>query len=290
MPKGYGRIMTHVPALPDPDLLRQFGLTQPRRVAQTPVASIWQVVRADGTHAALKIYHQGDIKDEGPGMDLLSALQGEGAARVYAASDTAILLEWLDGRTLGDLTRAGDDVTATRALVQVANALHNARITPPDTLIPLQSNFEALRMARFQRDCPTSVRETIRKSAALAEELLAQQTNIHPLHGDLHHDNIKGSARGFLAFDAKGVLGDRLYDLANAMRNPVGAADVYTNPSVIAQRADIMAAAFQASRTDLLRWAAAHAGLSLAWTYGGKFGLAAAEEVRLIDTLLCAID
>lgn len=282
--------MTDALALPDPALLRQFSVSQPRHVAQTAIANVWKVKYHDGACAALKIYTGDATKDEAPGIDLLAAWNGTGAACLYGRTDAAVLMEWLDGPSLGDMVRAGDDTTATHELVAVANTLHSTRLTPPATLMPLEDRFQALLTARFQADCPPRIGAALRKAAALAEDLLIRQTDIRPLHGDLHHDNIKGSARGYLAFDAKGVLGDRLYEVANAMRNPIGAEAIYTDSAVIAKRADILSAAFNADRSDLLRWAAAHAGLSLAWTFGGTIGTEAADGTKLIDTLLAAIN
>jgi streptomycin 6-kinase len=40
------------------------------------------------------------------------------------------------------------------------------------------------------------------------------------LHGDIHHRNIRQSARGWLAFDPKGLVGERTYDCANTLCNP----------------------------------------------------------------------
>jgi streptomycin 6-kinase len=42
------------------------------------------------------------------------------------------------------------------------------------------------------------------------------------VHGDLHHYNIVRSARGFLAIDPKPFLGDREYDVASFLWNPIG--------------------------------------------------------------------
>jgi streptomycin 6-kinase len=58
------------------------------------------------------------------------------------------------------------------------------------------------------------------RAAALAEELLADPRDIRVLHGDLQHYNIHQSPRGWLAFDPKGLVGERTYDCANALCNP----------------------------------------------------------------------
>jgi streptomycin 6-kinase len=58
------------------------------------------------------------------------------------------------------------------------------------------------------------------RAAALAEGLLADPRDVRALHGDLQHYNIRQSPRGWLAFDPKGLVGERTYDCANALCNP----------------------------------------------------------------------
>jgi streptomycin 6-kinase len=58
------------------------------------------------------------------------------------------------------------------------------------------------------------------RSAALAERLLSDPREVRVLHGDIHHRNIRQSARGWLAFDPKGLVGERTYDCANTLYNP----------------------------------------------------------------------
>lgn len=58
-------------------------------------------------------------------------------------------------------------------------------------------------------------------SCFIAEQLLSDHQKTRVLHGDIHHYNIKNSPRRWLAFDPKGVIGERTYDCANALCNPV---------------------------------------------------------------------
>lgn len=41
------------------------------------------------------------------------------------------------------------------------------------------------------------------------------------LHGDLYPDNILSSQRGWLVIDPKGVIGEREFELAAFLRNPI---------------------------------------------------------------------
>jgi streptomycin 6-kinase len=95
--------------------------------------------------------------------------------------------------------------------------------------------------------------------------LLAHPQNVVPLHGDVHHGNIlDGGARGWLAIDPKGVLGERAFDYANLFRNP----DAYFagEPDRLRRRVDIVARAASLEPKRLLTWILAYAGLGAAWT------------------------
>ncbi|KIC49057.1 aminoglycoside phosphotransferase family protein [Tateyamaria sp. ANG-S1] len=270
----------------DPRLLTEFNVTDPQHVTETPIASIWRVKQADGTFACLKRYKDDDLRDEAPGFDLLTAQDGVGAVRIYRQHGAAILMEWLDGPSLGDMARNGDDAQATHILGDVAQELHKADVTPPHSLDPLPNRFKALFAATFTPDCPPQVRATVQAARRLATDLLAKQTNIRALHGDLHHDNVRGSARGFLAFDAKGVLGEPTFELANAFRNPLGSDTLFSDPAVILRRAEQWSAALNVTQSYMLSWAAAYSALSLSWTHNSVFGPDVAKDMTLIDTFL----
>lgn len=275
---------------PEPSLLTAFQVTDARHVTDTPIASLWRVKRADGTTACLKCYTDDDLRDEAPGFELLTALDGQGAVRIFDRNGAAILMEWLEGPSLGDMVRQGDDAQATQILGDVAQQVHQNRIDPPHSLDPLPHRFEALFAATVTPDCPSGVQHTVRATRQLAQRLLANQTNIRPLHGDLHHDNVRGSDRGFLAFDAKGVLGEATFELANAFRNPVGSDALFSDPAVILRRAAQWSAALNVAQTHLLSWAAAYSALSLSWTHKGVFGPDVIEDVQLIDTFLTLME
>lgn len=272
--------------IPSSALLERLAVQNPHHVTDTPIARIWRVTRSNGSFAALKIYSGDNLQDEAPGFDLLAAQNGQGAAYLYGRAGSAVLMEWLDGPLLGDLTRAGRDQEASEVLIDTANRLHRMPVTPIESLDPLNNRFRALFDARFTADCPAGTEATIRRAGDLATQLLSVQVNIRPLHGDLHHDNIKGSKRGYLAFDAKGVLGERTFELANAFRNPLGSEALSGQPDTILKRAAIWSAGLDVPQNHLLSWAAAYSALSLSWTYKSVFGPECSKDVAFIDTIL----
>src|SRR5690606_27850285 len=103
------------------------------------------------------------------------------------------------------------------------------------------------------------------EAATLAGRLLDAQSDIRPLHGDLHHDNILEGPRGWLAIDPKGVLGDPAFDAANLFFNPLDRADLCMNPERIASMADVFARRLRLNPRHVLDHAFAYGCLSSAW-------------------------
>jgi streptomycin 6-kinase len=255
-------------------LLTDWSLTNPRLLAKTHTSHIWQVTRKDGTEAALKLLHPGE-EEERIGFDLLQAWAGQGAVRIYARNDHAILMELCPGPSLGDMVRAGHDTRATQTLADVIRALHAPRLP---SLQPLASRMSPLLRAASSGP--------IGAAAHLAEHLLQTTTVESALHGDLHHDNILQSTRGWLAIDPKGVYGDPAYECANAFRNPEGAGELIFDPTRIATMADLFAERLGHNRQRLLNWAAAHCALSIFWSR--ESGKDPACDLRLLPILLNA--
>lgn len=281
-----------MPNAPTPPMaiIRHFAVTNPRFITETAIAEIWKVRRSDGSLAALKVYKNGDMQDEAPGFTLLNTWDGNGAARLYAQTNGAVLLEWLEGPSLGDLVGDGRDTEATEILGRVATQLHLKPVAQTNAFGRLHDEFAPLITAECSDDCADVTRHVIQSAQRIATQLLATQSDIRPLHRDLHHDNIRGSARGYLAFDAKGVIGERCFELANAFRNPIGAEALYSDPTVIKRRLATWSQAFDVPPRRLLLWAAAHSALSLAWTYNGLFCHASKAEIALVKTFLDLAD
>lgn len=276
------------PQSPDRALLTALNISAPSLIEQTAIATIWKVCRPDRSFAALKIYPAKGMGAEGVGFDFLQALDGNAAARVYARTAHAALIEWLDGPSLGDLTRAGHDITANAALVDVALRMHATSLNAALQLPTLKDRFAALFNLRFGDRCSPEAKFNLTRCKALANDLLTSQRDVRPLHGDLHHDNIRLGTRGYCAFDAKGVFGERSYELANAFRNPKGAAETVRNPARITHLATSWAVTFDIDQHRLLSWAAVKCALSIAWRTGGT--VQSDDELTLLALFLRLLD
>ncbi len=238
--------------LPPSGLMTRWRLTAPVLMADTPRSRVWQVAQ-DDQKAVLKVLKPGGA-DEEPGMALMRWYEGRGAAQVLALGEGALLMERLEPRSLGDVARGGRDAAATVALCDVIGALHRDRPAPPPGLQPLALRFR-----------PLIDSDPAGRVATMARELLASTTVEAALHGDLHHDNILHSPRGWLVIDPKGVRGDPAYEPSNAFRNPEGAEGLALQPGRIARLADAFAGRLELSARRVLGWAAAHAALSIIW-------------------------
>jgi streptomycin 6-kinase len=216
-------------------------------------------VRHDGQPAMLKIAREAE---ERRGGLLMRWRDGDGAALVLAHDDDALLLERAVGdRSLTAMARDGKDDEASRILCDVAARLHAPRNRPVPDLIPLSTWFAELEPAAARHG------GILARAAAVARELLAHPREVGALHGDLHHGNVLDfGARGWLAIDPKGLIGERGFDYANIFRNPD--LEIATAPGRLARQATIIAEAARLDRARLLRWVFAYAGLSAAWLLG----------------------
>jgi streptomycin 6-kinase len=221
---------------------------------ETPSSRLLPVRRA-GTALMLKL---SQAEEERFGGLLLLWWNGDGAVRIIAHHDEALLMERADGPiSLAAMARGGGDDAASTIFCAVAARLHAPRATPPPGLIPLETRFRALFAAAGQGG-------PFAAAATVAAELLAEPQDVCVLHGDLHHGNVlDGGARGFLAVDPKRLHGERGFDFANLFCNP--GADVALAPGRLARQLGVVAKAADLEPRRLLRWIAAYAGLSAAW-------------------------
>ncbi|MGQ3290863.1 MAG: aminoglycoside phosphotransferase family protein, partial [Shinella sp.] len=162
------------------------------------------------------------------------------------------------------LVAHGDD-DATRIAAEVLAEYHRPSDTPPpEGLQPLSRYFASL-FDKAERDRREGVASPFAEAAALAEALMADQRDIRPLHGDLHHENIVSGPRGWLAIDPAGLIGDAALDAANMFSNPLDRFDLTRNEERVASMAGIFAETLRRDVRTILRYAFAYGCLSAAW-------------------------
>lgn len=199
------------------------------------------------------------IPEEKFGGRLMRWWDGDGAARIYAHDDDAVLIERAQGKqSLLAMALNGEDDEASRIICETISSLHKPRDKRFPDLVPLDHRFRALEPAARSHG------GILRTCAAIAKNLLSESKDVVALHGDIHHGNILDfEDGGWLAIDPKGLRGERGYDYANLFCNP----DLATTqaPERLRRQLPIAAAESGLSPERLLRWIIAHAGLSASW-------------------------
>ena len=237
------------------EYLKRWALVPDGDPIVTPFSRLLPV-RQHGAPAMLKI---GMEAEEKLGSRLMVWWDGQGAARVLAHDDDALLLERAMGSSsLSDFARDGRDDEATRILCAAIAKLHAVKKQPPPDLVALVKWFADL--------WPFAAKHggVWTRSAEVARELLAAPQDAVVLHGDIHHDNVLDfGAHGWLAIDPKRLIGERGFDYANIFCNPDYA--TATAPERLLDRVTIVAEEAGLARTRLLKWILAWAGLSAAW-------------------------
>lgn len=263
--------------------MKAWDLSSPSLLAETPTSNLFIVTHA-GTRSVLKLLTPAG-GEERTGALALRHFDGRGAVRLLRSDDHAQLLEYAGGDDLTGMVSSGQDEHATAIIADVINILHENVAPPPAGITPLRRWFRALfaqaEVARHRGNDSIYVR-----AAAVAEQALVQPLAPRVLHGDIHHENIRMSARGWLAFDPKGLYGERTYDLANTLCNPrlsfgVDAADERR----ILRNAGILAECCGIDRRRVMLFLYLYACLSASWSIedgGLASGLANIREIAAI--------
>jgi streptomycin 6-kinase len=230
-----------------------------------PFSSNWSQLLPVRRGETLLMLKAAMSEQEVAGSIALEWFDGEGAARVVARRDDALLMERLFAPTgLADLAQTQGDRAAFEILCQVAHKLHSAANRLPFAgLVPVERWFEALGRAA------ESSGGFFTKAAAIFDALLASQGPRVPLHGDLHHGNAMQRPSGeWVAIDPKGLLGERTLDYAMMPfvdpQSETGIGDC----EGIASRASVVAEFAGVEEERLLSWSFCQAALYGAWFTG----------------------
>jgi streptomycin 6-kinase len=248
--------------------------------AQTRTSTLWRATNPEFGPVVLKILTPYGA-DETFGFDLMQKVAGHGMARLFARETGAALMEYLSGPSLAEKVRGGDDLGAAEIIADVARDIGAANIAG---LMPLNRHLELLLLGDFA-SLPTHLHPIMQKARAICVELLKADDR-RALHGDLHHDNILDSARGWRAIDAKGLVGDPAYEFANAFRNPEDCQPVACRTDRIMALAQIFAEKSGISVGRILQWAVAHCACSLLWS--SENGDDLADDTVLLPILFTA--
>ncbi|CUH77604.1 aminoglycoside phosphotransferase family protein [Tropicibacter naphthalenivorans] len=256
------------------DAIEGFALTEVTALTNTPHAQLYKALGIDGAPCVLKLYREGHFGNEASGIALMN-LWSESAplacVQILGEGPGALLMEYIPGPLLGEDSRKGFDLDACQRLALVARALHAVPLPDLSRLPRLELWFGDLFNLQYAPNCPEGLRRDMGLAGDLARRMLTTDHKVRPLHGDLHHDNVIVGAHP-KAIDAKGILGDPAYELANAMRNPKGCAKLQRDRDHQSARLHIFAEGLDVDPARLAAWAAAKAALSIAWRAKGVLG------------------
>lgn len=242
--------------------LATWDLSDPQFLAQTMTSHIYTVIYKTET-VILKLLSPSET-DEQRGAVALRYFDGHGAVRLLRYDEGAHLMEYAAGDELVTVVERGEDENATRIIAQVIQQLHSVpQNIPHDGLFLLERWFEAL-FNKAASDRQAGIDSIYVRSASLARRLLVDQREVRVLHGDIHHRNIRETPRGWLTFDPKGLIGERTYDCANTLCNPVMPELVHNETRLLANAA-ILADALALDLSRVLAFTYAYACLNASW-------------------------
>ncbi len=240
-------------------------MSDPEFLVETATSHIY-AVRRDGEKAVLKLFTPIGVEDEYEGIAALRYFDGQGAVRVLAFDEGALLMEYAGDEQLAELVWRGEDEEATRIIAEVVNKLHQPR---PGVPVPqfrtLRQRFRAL-FDRAARDEAAGENSIFVHGAHVAEHLLSTPREECVLHGDIQHHNIRRHpTRGWLAYDAKGLFGERTFDAANTLCNPSNVDVLVASEGRFLRNSQILAEGMGIPVARLRAYAFAYLCLSVSW-------------------------
>ena len=239
--------------------LSAWGLNDQQLLTQTFTSQIYTVIWKSET-CVLKLLSPTETEEQ-RGAEALRYFNGHGAVRLLQSDAHAQLLEFAAGDELVTLVDQGQDDKATRIIAEVLQELHSfQKYLPQKGLFRLEDWFRAL-FQKAKIDAQAGQNTIYVRCARVTEQLLANQRDIRVLHGDIHHRNIRQSPRGWLAFDPKGLIGERTYDCANTLCNPVRPELVHNETRLLTQ-AGILADSLSIDLQRVLAFTYAYACLN----------------------------
>lgn len=246
--------------------LQKWRLSNPHLLAQTATSHVY-TVEWNGETVVLKLLTPIGVHDEHAGAIALDCWDGNGAVRLFQHDDEAHLMEYIDGTDLLPMVENGDDEQATIIIAETLNKIHSAYSgKPPNGLWTLKRRFKGF-FDKVREDELAGIGSIFRRAEPLVTSLLDNQKEECVLHGDMHHWNIRHHAqRGWLTFDPKGVYGERTFDAANTLCNPMTMPQLVTDETRLLKNAEILAKHLSIDLSRLLAFTFAYACLSAAWS------------------------
>jgi streptomycin 6-kinase len=241
--------------------LQKWHLSQPEHIAETHTSHVYKVVHADETVILKLLKNHADEEARAPYS--LNHYAGLGVVRLLNHDEGAQLLEYVPGPDLVPHLQRKAYTESTEIICGVIDALHSR---PADTSLPLPTVRRWFRSLFERAQNEASTDSIYVRGAKIAEDLLSSERDVRILHGDIHHENVRYSRRGWLSIDPKGIIGERTYDTANTLCNLLWRTDSLTNKALLSQHAELMARHLHIELPRLLAFTFAYSCLSASWS------------------------
>jgi streptomycin 6-kinase len=228
---------------------------------------VTRATRADGSAAVLKLAPPaGELRFEAAALEHFA---GTGAVRLLEADIAAgaLLLERAEPGSLLSAVHERDDDEATRIAATVGLRLHRPADRPFRTVEDWAVAAFGWLRDRYGGGSGPLPAELIDRAEREHAELVASSSPPVMLHGDLHHDNVLISERGWLAIDPHGVLGEPAYEAAGLLRNPPGVGSRPDLRALLDRRVAVLAEAYGVDRERIRGWGRAHNVVSVLWSH-----------------------
>jgi streptomycin 6-kinase len=249
------------------DCARRWSLTVMPPFEDLSYNYVAPAMRADGTHVVLKagVPHPELIRE----LEALRYFGGDGIVRLLDAdADQGVLLleRLVPGTSLQDLD---DDEQLTQVAACVMSHLWKPAPTEHSfaTVTGWANGLRKLR-ACFDGGYGPFPPGLVDKAEGLFTELLSMGSEAILIHGDMHAGNILKSEREpWLAIDPKGVVGNRLYDVATFVNSVPETRLESQVKHGLERRGNQIAEMLELDREQILGWTLAQAVLSGWWSF-----------------------
>ena len=265
------------------DFPQQWQIASASLLADTNSSHIWKatITGEEQSPVIVKVLKPAG-HEELRGAYYLRERDGNGAVSLLdlQLDPVMMLLEYAGDYDLKAHLEAGHDADAIRIAGEVIRALHSpSGQVLPSELQPLHKHFKSL------FDLAGKTADIYTEAADLAASLLNQPHEVIALHGDLHHENIIRSSRGWLAIDPHGLCGDAAFDCANLFYNPLDRDDLCLDMKRAADMVLYFSQIINKSAAYILDYAFCYGCLSAAWHREDGNDADEARELRIAAAL-----
>lgn len=261
----------------------RWQITSATSLADTNSSHIWKAIITgeEDSPVIIKVLKPSG-HEELRGAYYLRQCNGLGAIRLLDLhlDPAMMLLEYAGNYDLKNHLDAGHDTECIRIAGDVISALHNpSEQTLPPELQPLRKHFKSL------FNLADNAHGIYAEAATLVLQLLDQPHETIALHGDLHHENIIRSTRGWLAIDPHGLCGDAAFDCGNLFYNPLDRDDLCLNMHRAADMAHYFSQIINKPAATILDYAFCYGCLSAAWHREDNNEADEARELKIAAAL-----